>query len=126
MMTMATNSRRKPDPSPKKRPRRTAKTPEERENQMIAVAVDLTEQQMLDGTATSQQITHYLRLGSSREKLEQERLREENKLLRAKVEQIESGARIEDLYQGAIRAIRGYQGQDDDEDDYEDYDEYEN
>jgi hypothetical protein len=120
-MTMATNARRK-TPSEKPRKRRPAFTPEERENQLIAIAVDVTEKQMLDGTATSQQITHYLKLGSSREQLEQQRLLEENKLLRAKVEQIESGARIEDLYQGAIRAIRGYKGEELDDEEYDEYD----
>ena len=62
---------------------RPALTPEARENQLIALAIDRAEQQLLDGTASSQVITHYLKLGSSRERLERERLENENKLIRA-------------------------------------------
>ena len=65
---------------------RPALTPEARENQLIAMAVDLAEKQLLEGTASSQVITHYLKLGSSRDRLEREKLQEENKLLRAKTE----------------------------------------
>ena len=95
-----------------RRPRRRPATTEEgRENQMVSLAIDLVEKQLIDGTASSQVITHYLRLGSSREKLEKERLRKENELLTAKVEAIESGNRVEELYADAIKAMRGYAGQ---------------
>lgn len=77
---------------------------------MIALAYDLVEERMLKGTATSQEVTHFLKLGSSREKLEKERLKEENKLLAAKVEQIASQGRMEELYQGAIEAMSTYKG----------------
>lgn len=94
---------------PIQRPR-PALTPEAREEQMIALAVNLVEQRLLDGTASSQETTHYLKLGSSKTKLEKERLREENELLRAKVKAIESNARIEQLYAEAIEAMREYAG----------------
>lgn len=95
---------------------RPALTPEARELQMISLAVDLAEKQLLEGTASSQVITHYLKLGSSREKLEKERLEEENNLLRAKVRAIESTDEIKDLYKDAINAFRIYSGQGNDND----------
>lgn len=120
---MATNSRRKAAQEPTPRRTRPAMTEQERENELIGLAVDLTERQMRDGTASAQQITHFLKMGSSREKLEQQRLEEENKLLRAKVSQIESGERIEGLYSDAINAMRGYQGVDE-EDGQQEYEEW--
>lgn len=92
-------------------PQIPAMTPEQRELQMIAKAVALAEQQLEDGTASSQIITHYLKLGSSRERLERERLEEENKLLRAKTEAIQSSKNIEELYSHAIAAMQEYKGE---------------
>ena len=83
---------------------------EARENELIDMAIDLAEQQIRDGTASSQVITHFLRLGSQREKLEREKLKEENKLLKAKTEAYESTKRIEELYSDAISAMRRYGG----------------
>ena len=100
---------------------RPALTPEARENQLIYLATELAEQQLKDGTASSQVITHYLKLGSSKEKLEKEKLEEENKLLKAKTESLQSAKRIEDLYANAIAAMRKYSGNGDsiyDEDEY--------
>jgi hypothetical protein len=87
---------------------------------MIALAVDLAEKQLLDGSATSQVITHYLKLASPRERLEQEKLARENELLAAKVKALESEKRLEDLFNSAMSAFRGYSGQDESEssDDY--------
>ena len=96
--------------SEEQKKRRPALTPEARENQMIALAVDLAEQQLMDGTASSQVITHFLKLGTEKAKLEQEKLRRENELLKAKTESIESGRRIEELYSEAINAIKQYSG----------------
>ena len=93
--------------------RRPALTPEAQENRMISLAMDLAEKQLLEGTASSQVITHYLKLGSSKEKLEKEKLEEENKLLRAKTEALESERRIEALYADAIAAMRSYRGNND-------------
>jgi hypothetical protein len=89
-----------------------ATTPEARENQMIGLAVDLAEKQMKEGTASSQVISHYLKLGSTREKLEQERLARENELLEAKADAIASAKRVEELYKTALDAMRSYAGQD--------------
>lgn len=89
---------------------RPALTPEARENQLIALAIDRAEQQLLDGTASSQVITHYLKLGSTKERLEREKLERENELLRAKAESIQSAQRIEELYKNALDAMRSYRG----------------
>lgn len=90
--------------------RRPATTPEQRENQLIALAADLAERQMRDGTASSQIITHFLKLGSTREELEKERLRSENLLAQAKIDALASAERMEELYGEAIKAMRGYAG----------------
>jgi hypothetical protein len=111
-----------------RRDRRPAQTEENRENQLVSLAIDLAEKQLAEGTASSQVITHYLKLGSTREKLEQERLRNENELLVSKVEMLASAKRVEELYADALNAMRAYTGQDtretyDDEYDGEYYDE---
>lgn len=98
-------------------PRRPAMTPEAREKQIIADAMDLAEKQIREGTASSQVITHFLKLGSMREKLERERLIEENKLLKAKTQAIESERDNKQLYAEAIKAMRKYSGNGDVEDD---------
>jgi hypothetical protein len=98
------------DDDPKSR-RPPATTPEGRENQLIAAAVDLAEKQIRDGTASAQVISHFLKLGSSREKLEQLRIANEIELMEAKKEQLASQARVEELYKGAITAMRSYAGQ---------------
>ena len=108
-----------------KNPRRPpARSPEDRENQLIASAVELAEQQILNGTASAQVITHYLKLGSSREKLEQQRIANEVELLKIKREAIESQKRVEELYSEAMAAFRSYSPggseQDEEEGDYED------
>jgi len=106
-------SRRKSEPDEPISRRPPGITPEDRENQLIAAAVDLAEEQIRNGTASAQVISHFLKLGSSREKLEQDRLRGEVRLVDAKVESIASGARIEALYEEAIQAMRSYAGHDD-------------
>lgn len=89
---------------------RPAITPEARENQLISLAVDLAEQQLREGTASSQVITHYLKLGSMREKLEREKLEEENKLLRARTKAVENDEASKVRYELVIAALRDYNG----------------
>lgn len=96
---------------------RPAITPEARESQMISLAVDLAEQQLRDGTASSQVITHYLKLGSIKAELEKEKLIAENEVLRAKAKAIDSAEEMKVLYDNAIKAMRNYSG-------YGDPDEY--
>ena len=93
-----------------------ASSPEARENQLIAAAVNLAERQLLEGTASPSVITHYLRLASGRERLEREKLERENEVLRAKAEAYESNKKTEELYTQAIEAMRSYSGFNDDED----------
>jgi len=89
--------------------------PESRENQMISLAINLAEQKLRDGTASNQLIVHYLRLGSTKERLEKEKLEVEAELLKAKKEAIESQERSDKLYADAIIAIRHYSGNYEDE-----------
>ena len=89
---------------------RPATNPEAREKQLIALAVDLVEQRLLDGTASSHETTHFLKLGSMKNRLEMEKLQEENRLLQAKTESLQSAKRVEELYSEAISAMRRYSG----------------
>lgn len=100
------------------RPQRPpATTPEGRENQLIAMAMDEAERQIRGGTATSQLLTHFLKLGSTREDLEKQRLRSENELLKAKVEDLGSQKKTEELYAKALKAMKTYSGHPEPEDD---------
>ena len=85
-------------------------TPEAEENQIIAMAYNLAKQRIADGSASSQEVTHFLKLGSTRARLENERLMEENKLLRAKTKALESAEDMKELYAAAIKAMASYQG----------------
>ncbi len=87
-----------------------AATPEERENQLISLAFDRAEQQLRDGTASSQVITHFLKLGTVKAEYEVEKLKKENALLEAKTSAIESQENIERLYADAIEAMKKYRG----------------
>lgn len=89
-----------------------ARTPEARENQMIALAVDLAEKQMREGKASSQVITHYLKLGSPTERLKKDILENERELLAAKTEAIRSQKKSEELYSKALAAMKSYSGND--------------
>lgn len=97
---------------------RPALTAEARENQLVSLAIDLAEKQLIEGTASSQVITHYLKLGSTTQRLEKEKIENENALLKAKVEQLQSAKRTEELYTEAIAAMRHYNGQDDANEEY--------
>lgn len=96
--------------------RRPALSPEARENQLISLAVDLAERQLQEGTASSQVITHYLKLGSTKERIEKEILEKQKELISAKTEALQSAKRIEELYSEAITAMRKYNGQGDPDD----------
>lgn len=89
-----------------------AATPEARENQMVSYAFDLAEKQLLDGSASAQVITHFLKFGSARDRLEREKLKNENLLVQARVDQISSTAANSELYQEVIYALKGYRGED--------------
>ena len=97
---------------------RPAISPEARENQMAALAMDLVEQRLRDGTASSQETTHFLKLVSSKAILERDKLRAENNLLKAKEEQIHSMKSQEELLEKAMQAFSVYKGQGEPDDDY--------
>lgn len=105
------------------RPLRPALTPEARENQLISLAVDLVEQRLRDGTASAQETTHFLKLASQKNKIELERAKLENELIRAKTQNLRDQADMKTLYADAIAAMRRYGGHDEinefDEDDYD-------
>lgn len=89
---------------------RPALTPESEEVQMIALATNLVKQRLLDGTASPMETTHYLKLATRETRLKNERLEQENKLIAAKTEAIESAKRVEELYANAIEAMKRYSG----------------
>lgn len=117
---MAGQRKQDPEELPKPR-RRPATTPEARENQMVALAVDLAEKQLREGTASAQVITHYLKLGTPREQLERQKLAAENAVLEQRAEQIASQARVEELYKRALDSMRSYAGLDPLDDPNDDY-----
>ena len=108
--TVNTNSKRKSPP---------ARTPEERENQLISRAVDLAEKQLMEGTASSQVITHFLKLGTARERLEREMLQKQMDHITAKIDAIKAAEQRDELYAEAIRAMQRYSGNYDGEEDDE-------
>lgn len=95
-------------------------TAEARENELIALAYDLAEQRLINGTATSQEVVHFLKMGSIRQREELEKLKKENELLVAKTEALHSSTANESAYREVIEALRSYQPTPDEED-YDDY-----
>lgn len=106
------NTTKTSSPKPKSPP---ARTPEARENQLIALAYEVAEERLRNGTATSQEVVHFLRLGSMKERKELEMMDKKNELMKAKTEALQSAKRIEELYTNAISAFKSYRGIADDE-----------
>lgn len=102
-----------------------ALTPEAREEQLVALATNLAEKQLREGTASSQVITHYLKIGSTKEKIEKDILKEQKEMIKAKTEALKSEKRVEELYSEALAAMRKYSGQADDKE-YSDNEEDDN
>ena len=94
-----------------KRTRRRALSPEAREQQMISLAIDLAEQQLMNGTASAQVITHYLKLGSSKEKKDLEKAEAEIALMKARIESLQREERVEELFKSALDSFKIYSGQ---------------
>lgn len=92
-------------------PMRPALTPEARENQLISLATDLAEKRLREGTASSQEVTHFLKLASTKARLENQILELQKDLIAAKTENLKSQARSEELMQEALKAFRSYSGQ---------------
>lgn len=93
--------------------RHRASTPEGRENELIALAYDAAEERIRNGTASAQEIVHFLRLGSTKAELEKENMEAEMKLKKAKIEALQASDRLEKLYNEAIEAMKRYSGGDD-------------
>ena len=106
------------DKSQKMRP---ALTPEAREAQLIYMATELAAQQLRDGTASSQVITHFLKLGTEKERIEREILEKQKDLISAKTQALADAADMKQLYTDAIKAMRRYSGNGDMDDEQEDY-----
>lgn len=105
------------EPDVPTRKTRPALTPEARENELIALAVDVAEEQLRNRTASSQVIVHYLKLGSTKERLEKEMLEKQKELLVAKAETLQAARKSEEDYAKVLDALRRYSGQDDDTED---------
>lgn len=107
-------------------PMRPALSPEARENQLISLAVDLVEQRLRDGTASSQETTHFLKLASQKNRIELERAKLENELIKAKTQALKDQADMKVLYEDAINAMRRYSGHggtayEEEDDEYDEY-----
>ena len=102
-----TNTKDTSKPARKLRP---ALSPEARENQLISLAMDCAEQQLMAGTASSQVITHFLKLGTAKYQYETEKLKHDTELVKAKTESIERADKIEELYANAIKSMQIYRG----------------
>lgn len=100
-------------------PLHKASTPDGRENQMISLAYDSVEQRIRNGTASSAELVHFLKLASSKDRIEKEKLELEKQLLQAKTESIQAQTEIKDLYVEAIKAMKKYSGGLTDDDDEE-------
>lgn len=96
-----------------------AMSPESRENQMISLAMNLVERRLREGTASSQETVHFLKLGTTRERLEKEKIEREVEMLRAKTEALQSAKRVEELYSEAISAMKRYSGESDGDECYD-------
>ena len=111
-------TKQQPDKSgTKKRRTAPATSPERQENQMIALAMDLAEKQLREGTASAMVIAHFLKQGSIKEQYERELLKEKAEMMAAKTEMLKSARRIEELYSNALKAMRTYSGQEEQSDD---------
>jgi TRAP-type uncharacterized transport system substrate-binding protein len=98
------------EPMPTTRRSRPAKTLEARENQLIALAMDVAEEQMRNGTVSSQVLSKFIESGTVKSQLEKEKLRHEVVLIEAKVETMKSAKTTEELYTKALEAMRSYTG----------------
>lgn len=95
------------------RPRRPAISPDARMGQLVSLAVDRAEQQLRDGTASSQVITHFLKYATREKELELQILERQSELMAAKTEALQSAKKMDELYEKAIKAMATYSGRGD-------------
>lgn len=111
-------TREDPTISPKKR-RSKARTPEEREAQLISLTMDRVEERIRNGTASSQELVHFLRAGSNKERYEKEKLALELELVKAKTENLKMQQTNQEIAREALKAFKRYAGVDEEEEDYD-------
>lgn len=87
-----------------------ARSIEAREDQLISLAIDMAEEQLTNRTASPLVLSHYLKLATVRAQLEKEKLENENKLLQAKTDSLQSQKKMEEMYRDALNAMREYSG----------------
>lgn len=92
------------------RSRPPATSPEARENQLISAAYDLAEKQIREGTASSQVLSHFLKMGSAMGRAEKEILDKQKELMTAKTDAIRSSKDVKELYENAVAAMQTYSG----------------
>ena len=114
-------ARKTTEVKPIKRPRRTARTAEERENYLINLALDRVEERMLNGTATSQEYVQFLRMATAKNRAETEKIQLERDLVKAKTDAIRQQQRTDEMFSNAIKAFKRYSGASDEEDEDEFY-----
>lgn len=102
--------------SPKRRHGPPATTPEARESQLISLAIDLVEKRLIEGTASAQETTHFLKLATTKARLEKEILEKQRDLIVAKTVSLNSHEELKEMYKDALAAMRNYSGQGDDDD----------
>lgn len=105
------------EPSETRKRHRPATTPEDREDQLIAMAYNAVEERIMNGTASSQELVHFLRLGSTKERIEKEILERQKDLITAKTDMLQSAKKVEEMYENAIRAMSLYAGENQNESD---------
>lgn len=110
--------------SDKKNRNHADRTPEGRENRLISMALDLAEERLRNGTATAQEVVHFLKLGSEKSRVEVEKLELEKKLVEAKTENLKAQRDMATMFNNAMAAMKRYRGEEDDIDDYDDEDVY--
>ena len=110
--------------SDKKNRNHADRTPEGRENRLISMALDLAEERLRNGTATAQEVVHFLKLGSEKSRVEVEKLELEKKLVEAKTENLKAQRDMATMFNDAMAAMKRYRGEEDDIDDYDDEDVY--
>lgn len=106
--------------SDKKNRNHADRTPEGRENRLISMALDLAEERLRNGTATAQEVVHFLKLGSEKSRVEVEKLELEKKLVEAKTENLKAQRDMATMFNDAMAAMKRYRGEEDDSDEYDD------
>jgi hypothetical protein len=85
-------------------------SPEADENQLISLSIDAAKKMLVEGTAPTSIVLHYLKLATTRERMEREMMATQKELMEAKKQALESQAKVEQLYADAMKAMQRYSG----------------